>query len=273
MREAAAAHGGVEVDTQGDAFFIAFPTPGGAAEAARAAREGPRGGSDPRAHGPAHGHSDRDGGGLRRRGRPPRSAHRGARARRPDPRVAGHGGAPRRGAAPRPRAAPAQGLRRRGSHLPARRARVPPAAHAGERRAPDSGDAVPRPRAGAVRRGLARVRARPACPHDRRPGRNGQDALLDRARAPARRRRRRRNGLRSARTAPRRGVRPAGGGRPARRLVPGSRGDRGPRRRAPDPPRLRQPRASPARRGPAAGRARGRRSRAEAVRDEPRGAA
>ena len=28
MREAAAAHGGVEVDTQGDAFFIAFPTPG-----------------------------------------------------------------------------------------------------------------------------------------------------------------------------------------------------------------------------------------------------
>jgi len=40
VREAAAAHGGVEVDTQGDAFFIAFPTPGGAAEAARAAREG-----------------------------------------------------------------------------------------------------------------------------------------------------------------------------------------------------------------------------------------
>jgi len=40
VREAAAAHGGVEVDTQGDAFFIAFPTPGGAAETARAAREG-----------------------------------------------------------------------------------------------------------------------------------------------------------------------------------------------------------------------------------------
>jgi predicted ATPase/class 3 adenylate cyclase len=40
MREAAAAHGGVEVDTQGDAFFIAFPTPAGAAAAAEAACEG-----------------------------------------------------------------------------------------------------------------------------------------------------------------------------------------------------------------------------------------
>ena len=40
VRDAAAAHGGVEVDTQGDAFFIAFPTPRGAAEAAVAAREG-----------------------------------------------------------------------------------------------------------------------------------------------------------------------------------------------------------------------------------------
>jgi predicted ATPase/class 3 adenylate cyclase len=40
VREAAAAHGGVEVDTQGDAFFIAFPTAGGAAAAARDARDG-----------------------------------------------------------------------------------------------------------------------------------------------------------------------------------------------------------------------------------------
>lgn len=40
VREAAAAHGGVEVDTQGDAFFLAFPTPGGAAAAAETAREG-----------------------------------------------------------------------------------------------------------------------------------------------------------------------------------------------------------------------------------------
>ena len=40
LREAAAAHDGVEVDTQGDAFFIVFPTAGGAAAAAQAAREG-----------------------------------------------------------------------------------------------------------------------------------------------------------------------------------------------------------------------------------------
>jgi predicted ATPase/class 3 adenylate cyclase len=40
VREAATAHGGVEVDTQGDAFFIAFPTPDGAAAAAQAARDG-----------------------------------------------------------------------------------------------------------------------------------------------------------------------------------------------------------------------------------------
>ena len=40
LRDAAAAHGGVEVDTQGDAFFIAFPTPAGAAAAALNAQEG-----------------------------------------------------------------------------------------------------------------------------------------------------------------------------------------------------------------------------------------
>jgi predicted ATPase/class 3 adenylate cyclase len=45
VREAAAAHGGVEVDTQGDAFFIAFPTPVGAAAAAEAACEGLAGGA------------------------------------------------------------------------------------------------------------------------------------------------------------------------------------------------------------------------------------
>ena len=39
LREAFAAHGGVEVDTQGDAFFVAFPTAPGALGAARAATE------------------------------------------------------------------------------------------------------------------------------------------------------------------------------------------------------------------------------------------
>jgi predicted ATPase/class 3 adenylate cyclase len=40
LREAFAAHGGVEVDTQGDAFFVAFPTAPGALQAAAAALEG-----------------------------------------------------------------------------------------------------------------------------------------------------------------------------------------------------------------------------------------
>jgi class 3 adenylate cyclase len=39
LREAFAAHGGVEVDTQGDAFFIAFPTADGALAAAETVRD------------------------------------------------------------------------------------------------------------------------------------------------------------------------------------------------------------------------------------------
>src|SRR6266511_3553693 len=40
LREAFAAHGGVEVDTQGDAFFVVFPTAAGALAAATEALEG-----------------------------------------------------------------------------------------------------------------------------------------------------------------------------------------------------------------------------------------
>jgi predicted ATPase/class 3 adenylate cyclase len=39
LRDAFAAHGGVEIDTQGDAFFVAFPTAEGAAAAALASQE------------------------------------------------------------------------------------------------------------------------------------------------------------------------------------------------------------------------------------------
>jgi len=44
LRKAFAAHGGVEVDTQGDAFFIAFPTAAGAASAALAGNNALTGG-------------------------------------------------------------------------------------------------------------------------------------------------------------------------------------------------------------------------------------
>src|SRR6266508_2214281 len=40
VREACERHGGVEVDTQGDAFFVAFPTAPGGLQAAREAMEG-----------------------------------------------------------------------------------------------------------------------------------------------------------------------------------------------------------------------------------------
>ena len=39
LRKAFSAHGGVEVDTQGDAFLVAFPTAPGALRAAAAAQE------------------------------------------------------------------------------------------------------------------------------------------------------------------------------------------------------------------------------------------
>jgi class 3 adenylate cyclase len=39
LRHAFTSHGGVEVDTQGDAFFITFPTPQGALEAAVQAQQ------------------------------------------------------------------------------------------------------------------------------------------------------------------------------------------------------------------------------------------
>ena len=50
--------GGVEVDTQGDAFFFAFPTAPGALAAAEGmtTAHGTRGGPNPGAHRPAHGH-------------------------------------------------------------------------------------------------------------------------------------------------------------------------------------------------------------------------
>ena len=80
LRDAFTAHDGVEVDTQGDAFFVAFAR---ASDAAAAAADGPasaRPDAGARAHGPAHGRAAGDGGGLRRHGRPPRRARRGGRA-------------------------------------------------------------------------------------------------------------------------------------------------------------------------------------------------
>ena len=93
------AAGGVEVDTQGDAFFVAFPTASGAVAAATRRAGGARAGPDRGADGPPHGHAERRGRGLRRDRRPPRRPRRRPRPRRPgDP--LGHDGSARGGSAP-----------------------------------------------------------------------------------------------------------------------------------------------------------------------------
>ena len=66
VREACAAEDGVEVDTQGDAFFFAFPSAPGAVAAAQAMTDALADGQIRPAHRPAHGHAARDRGRLRR---------------------------------------------------------------------------------------------------------------------------------------------------------------------------------------------------------------
>jgi hypothetical protein len=95
VRAAAGEHGGVEVDTQGDAFFLAFPAAPGALAAAHAIRERMAGGAaHPAAHWPAFRHAVPRGGGLRGRRRPPRGLHRRAtrRARSRTDQLYGCGG-------------------------------------------------------------------------------------------------------------------------------------------------------------------------------------
>ena len=117
-------HDGVEVDTQGDAFFVAFARASDAVAAAAdgAARTGRR--ADPRADGAAHGRAAADRRGIRRPRRPQGRAHRRRRPRRAGAPVADDPRARRRRRA-RPRRAPPQGSERAGAHLPARDRRAP----------------------------------------------------------------------------------------------------------------------------------------------------
>ena len=59
LREAFAAEVGVEVDTQGDAFFVAFPTAAGAAASARVGQRALASGPIAVRMGPSHGNPDR----------------------------------------------------------------------------------------------------------------------------------------------------------------------------------------------------------------------
>ena len=80
VRDACARQDGVEVDTQGDAFFVAFPTAPGALAAARDAQERLVG--SPVRMGIHTGDAAAHRRGLRGRGRPPRRADRGRGPRR-----------------------------------------------------------------------------------------------------------------------------------------------------------------------------------------------
>ena len=81
LRDAFRRHGGVEVDTQGDAFFVAFSGGDAAAAAATDAQRGLRAGPVAVRMGIAHGPSTGDGRGVRRYRRE-RGADRGGRTRR-----------------------------------------------------------------------------------------------------------------------------------------------------------------------------------------------
>ena len=85
LREAFARHGGVEVDTQGDAFLYAFTDAREAVEAAEEGREAllrHSARTDPRPCGDPHRHTAPRLRGLLGRGRPPRREARGGRPRR-----------------------------------------------------------------------------------------------------------------------------------------------------------------------------------------------
>src|SRR4029078_7024135 len=140
LRAAFEGHDGVEVDTQGDAFFVAFPRAHGAVAAAEAGQRALE--DDPirvrmglhtgtptvtgegyvgvdvqrgaRAAARAHG-----------RRRRPGAARCSAAAPWSGARHRGDGGAPRRGRAHRPRSSPSQGLRRADAGSAAGEGRVP----------------------------------------------------------------------------------------------------------------------------------------------------
>ena len=96
LREAFGRHGGVEVDTQGDALFFAFPTPQGALEAARDGAVALESGPIRVRVGIHTGHRGSNRRGIRGRRRAPGCQDRGRRERRTDPRVVADGAAGRR---------------------------------------------------------------------------------------------------------------------------------------------------------------------------------
>ena len=161
LREAFGAHGGVEVDTQGDAFFVAFPTAPGALAAADRGAARTRVGPDPRAHGHPHRHART----WPSEGYVGVDVHRAARIA-----ACGHGGQVLVSASTAALVG-TDGLRDLGEHrlkdlsAPERIYQLgdddfPPLESLHQTNLPDPVDAVPRPRAGAERGARAARRAR-----------------------------------------------------------------------------------------------------------------
>ena len=124
IREACSAEGGVEVDTQGDAFFFAFPTAAGALSAAGAFTDALTTGPSSTRR-PAYRDAAHDRRGLRRSRRPLRGASGCVGTRRAgDPLRLDRRA--RRVRAHRPRRAPAQGHRAGGLAPPVGPGAVPP---------------------------------------------------------------------------------------------------------------------------------------------------
>ena len=184
IRDACAAHDGVEVDTQGDAFFLAFPTAPGAIAAAEAMTEA-------LAAGPIQVRIGLHTGAplLAAEGYVGDDVHLGARIA-----ASAHGGqvvlsratrelARRRSR--RARRAPPQGHCATGLDLPARRRALPASEHALEHEPPEPSQLVRRPRARGGASPRPRTQRRPPRDADRR-GWNREDAARDRGRVRAR---------------------------------------------------------------------------------------
>ena len=180
-REACAAEGGVEVDTQGDAFFFAFPTAPGALAAAAALTEA-------LAPGPIHVRVGLHTGTplVTDEGYVGDDVHRAARIA-----AVGHGGQVLVAASTaalvgldglaRPRRASLQGPRCARARLPARRAGISPAEEPLPLKPPNRGQPSRRPQEGARGRPASAARRLPRG-DDHRAGRRRQDALRARGR-------------------------------------------------------------------------------------------
>ncbi len=146
LREAFARHGGVEVDTQGDAFFFAFARASDAIAAAGEAQRRSRGGPVRVRIGVHTGEPVVTEEGYVGRRRAPGGADHGRRPRRPGAPLRGDAAAPRldSGAA-RPRRAPPQGPDGAAAPLPARRRGLPAAADTLPHEPADPADATHRP--------------------------------------------------------------------------------------------------------------------------------